>query len=291
VSSVGIQRETPKAQPKINAQHKIQEISFMYAFTYERPATVADAARLAKAGAKPLAGGQTLLASMKLRLAAPEQLADLSAVKELTGIRKEGSQLVIGAMTRHAQVAASAEVRAAYPALAWLAAHIGDRQVRAMGTLGGSLANNDPAACYPCAALASGATIVTTQREIAADDFFQGMFATALQDGELITAVRFPLPQRAAYEKQLQKASRFSLIGVFVAQFAAGVRVAVTGGGSGVFRHAGLEAALSQNFKPEAVAGVAIDAGELSSDLHASAEYRANLISVMTQRAVAKALG
>ena len=262
----------------------------MYAFTYERPATAADAARLAAAGGKLLAGGQTLLASMKLRLAAPEQLVDLGAIQELKGIRREAGTLTIGAMTRHCEVAESAEVRADIPALADLASHIGDKQVRAMGTIGGSLANNDPAADYPAAALALGATIVTTEREIAADDYFQGLFATALEEGELIIAVRFPKPQRAAYMKFRQPASLFALIGVFVAQTDAGVRVAVTGGGNGVFRHAGLEQALSRNFSPEAVAGVTIDAGELNGDLHGSAEYRAHLIGVMTQRAVAKAL-
>lgn len=265
----------------------------MYAFTFERPTTLADAARLAAAGGKLLAGGQTLLASMKLRLSAPEQLVDLGGIKELAGIRKEGDTLVIGAMTRHCDVGRSAEVKSAFPALAWLADHIGDRQVRAMGTIGGSLANNDPAACYPSAVLAAGATIVTDRREIAADDFFQGLFTTALEDGELITAVRFPLPKRAHYEKLRQKASNFPLVGVFVAQFDVpnAVRVAVTGAGNGVFRHPGLEDALSKSFTPEAVAGVPIDASELSTDLHASAAYRANLISVLTQRAVAKALG
>jgi carbon-monoxide dehydrogenase medium subunit len=263
----------------------------MYAFTYERPASLADALKLVAGGAKPLAGGQTLLASMKLRLSAPEQLADLGGVKELTGIKKEGDKLVIGAMSRHLEVANNADVKAAYPALAWLAGHIGDRQVRAMGTMGGSVANNDPAACYPSAVLASGATIVTNTREIAADDFFQGMFATALEEGELITAIRFPVPQRAAYEKLRQKASNFPLVGVFVAQFPSGVRVAVTGAGNGVFRHKGLEDALSKSFTPEAAAGVKIDSSDLNSDLHASAEYRGNLIGVLAQRAVAKALG
>jgi carbon-monoxide dehydrogenase medium subunit len=263
----------------------------MYAFTFERPATLADATRLASAGAKVLAGGQTLLASMKLRLSSPEQLADLSAIGELAGIRREGNAVVIGAMTRHAAVAESADVASAIPALADLAAHIGDRQVRAMGTLGGSVANNDPSACYPSAVLGLGATVHTTQRKIAADDFFQGMFTTALQDGELITAISFPIPKRAAYLKFKQPASRFALIGVFVAQTDGGVRVAVTGGGNGVFRHAGLEAALNASFTPEAAAAVKIDAGDLSSDIHASAAYRANLISVQTQRAVARALG
>lgn len=262
----------------------------MYAFTLERPATVADAVKLATAGGKPLAGGQTLLASMKLRLSAPEQLVDLSGIKDLAGIKKEGNAFVIGAMTRHLDVGANAEIKAAYPALAWLADHIGDRQVRAMGTIGGSLANNDPAACYPSAVLASGATVVTNKREIAADDFFLGLFTTALEEGELITAVRFPIPKRAAYEKLRQKASNFPLVGVFVTQGDGGVRVAVTGAGNGVFRHKGLEDALTKSFAPEAAAGVKIDAGDLNSDLHASAAYRANLINVLTQRAVKKAL-
>jgi aerobic carbon-monoxide dehydrogenase medium subunit len=262
----------------------------MYAFTFERPDALPDAVRLAGAGGKPLAGGQTLLASMKLRLANPEQLVDLGAVRELAGIRREGGNLVIGAMTRHAEVAASDEVGKAIPALADLAGHIGDRQVRALGTIGGSVANNDPAACYPSAVLGLGATVQTTQRKIAADDFFTGLFSTALEEGELITAISFPIPSRAAYIKFKQPASRFALIGVFVAQTASGVRVAVTGGGNGVFRHQGLEDALSRSFTP-AAAGLKISAEGLSSDLHASAEYRAQLISVMAQRAVAKALG
>jgi carbon-monoxide dehydrogenase medium subunit len=262
----------------------------MYAFTLERPASVADAVKLVAAGGKPLAGGQTLLASMKLRLSAPEQLVDLGGIAELTGIRKDGGSITIGAMSRHLDVANNAEVKAAYPALADLAARIGDRQVRAMGTLGGSVANNDPAACYPSAVLASGATVVTNQREIAADDFFLGLFATALEDGELITAIRFPIPKRAVYEKLRQKASHFPLVGVFLAQYDSGVRVAVTGAGNGVFRHQGLEDALNKSFTPESAAAVKIDASELNSDLHASAAYRANLISVLTQRAVAKAL-
>lgn len=263
----------------------------MYAFTFEKPSSLAEAGKLAAGGGKVLAGGQTLLASMKLRLANPEKLVDLGAVKELAGIRRDGSTLVIGAMTRHADVASSADVKSAIPALAGLASHIGDRQVRAMGTLGGSVANNDPAACYPSAVLGLGATVHTTRRKIAADEFFQGMFATALEDGELITAIGFPVPKKAAYMKFKQPASRFALIGVFVAQTDAGVRVAVTGGGNGVFRHKGLEDALTKSFTPEAAASVRIDASGLGSDLHASAAYRANLISVQAQRAVAKALG
>ena len=262
----------------------------MYAFTLERPTTTGDASKLVAGGAKPLAGGQTLLASMKLRLSSPDQLADLSGIKELTGIKREGNAFVIGAMTRHADVAIHAELRAALPALADLAANIGDRQVRAMGTLGGSVANNDPSACYPSAVLALAATIHTTARKIAADDFFLGMFATALNEGELITAISFPIPKRAAYMKFKQQASRFAMVGVFVAQFDAGVRVAVTGASNGVFRHKGLEEALSKSFTPEAAAAVKIDATDLNSDIHATAAYRANLISVQTQRGVAKAL-
>ena len=264
----------------------------MYAFTFERPSSLADAQRAAAAGgAKVLAGGQTLLASMKLRLASPEKLVDLGGIAELSGIRREGNAIVIGAMARHADVASNAEVKAAIPALAELAGGIGDRQVRAMGTIGGSLANNDPAACYPAGALALNATIITTQRKIGADDFFQGMFATALNDGELITGVSFPMVKRAAYIKFKQPASRFALIGVCVAQTDSGVRVAVTGGGNGVFRHAGLEQALTRSFTPEAVAGVKVDPAPMSSDLHASAAYRANLVGVLTQRAVIKTLG
>ena len=261
----------------------------MYAFTYERPATQADALKLAQAGGKLLAGGQTLLASMKLRLAAPEQLVNLGAVQGLAGVRKDGSALVVGAMTRHADVAENADVRASIPALAALAGGIGDKQVRALGTLGGSVANNDPAADYPAAVLGLGATVITQAREIAADDYFQGLFATALEESELITAIRFPKPQRAAYVKFRQPASLFALVGVFVAQTDAGVRVAVTGGGNGVFRHAGLEQALGKSFTPEAAAGVKTDASELNGDLHGSSAYRAHLVGVMAQRAVARA--
>lgn len=262
----------------------------MYAFTFERPSTTADAAKLAASGAKFLAGGQTLLASMKLRLSNPGTLVDLGGIKELVGICKDGNNLVIGAMTRHAEVAESDLVKTTIPALAELAGHVGDKQVRAMGTLGGSVANNDPAACYPSAVLGLGATVQTMQRQIAADDFFQGMFTTALGEAELITAISFPVPKCAAYMKFKQPASRFALIGVFVAQTDGGVRVAVTGGGNGVFRHKGLEDALNKSFTPDAAAAVKIDAGDLSSDIHASAAYRANLISVMTQRAVARCL-
>jgi aerobic carbon-monoxide dehydrogenase medium subunit len=264
----------------------------MYAFTLERPATVQDAAKLAAAGAKPLAGGQTLLASMKLRLSSPDKLADLSGIKDMSSIKRDGNNIVIGAMARHADVAVNADVLAAIPALAHLAGNIGDRMVRAMGTMGGSVANNDPSACYPSAVLALGATIHTTARKIEAKDYFQGMFTTALNEGELITAISFPIPKRAAYMKFKQQASRFAMVGVFVAQFDGDVRVAVTGASSGgVFRHAGLEAALNKSFTPEAAAAVKIDATDLNHDIHATAAYRANIISVQTQRGVAMALG
>lgn len=262
----------------------------MYAFTYEAPTSTADAAKRAVAGARPIAGGQSLLPSLRLRLADPGELVDLGRIPDLAGIRKEGDQIVIGAMARHQQVADSQEVQSAIPALADLANHIGDRQVRARGTLGGSLANNDPAACYPAAVLALGATIVTNQREIAADDFFVGMFTTALKEGELITAVRFPVAAKASYQKFRQGASRFALVGVFVAQTAGGVRVAVTGAASSVFRQSALEAALNQSFTVASAEGVKVDASDLGSDLHATPAYRAQLISVLTQRAVSAIL-
>ena len=262
----------------------------MYPFTLERPTTAAQAAQLASQGARPLAGGQTLLAAMKQRLLNPGVLADLSKITEWRGMAREGQAFRIGAMARHHEVADHAGLIASIPALAELAGGIGDMQVRAVGTLGGSLANNDPAACYPSAALALGATIHTTQRQIAADDFFTGMFSTALQEDELITAVSFPVPKRAAYVKFKQQASRFALVGVFVAQTDTGVRVAITGAGYGVFRHKAMEQALNANFSAQAAAGVNTDPGELSSDLHGSNEYRAHLIGVLTQQAVVKAL-
>lgn len=262
----------------------------MYAFNFERPASVADAAKAVLAGGQALAGGQTLLASMKQRLMQPESLIDLSQIAELKGIRKESNNIVIGAMTRHQEVANNAEVQKHIPALAELAGGIGDRQVRAMGTLGGSVANNDPAACYPSAVLALNATVHTSQRTINADDFFQGMYTTALEPGELITAISFPIPQRASYAKFRQPASRFALVGVFVADTGSGVRVAITGAGNGVFRHAGLEAALGREFSAQAVEGVQVDSNDLNGDLHASAEYRAHMIKVQTQRAVTHSL-
>ncbi|MCA0239665.1 MAG: FAD binding domain-containing protein [Proteobacteria bacterium] len=258
----------------------------MQAFNYETPASVADAARAAAAGAKLMAGGQSLLPSMKLGLAAPEALADLGAIAELKGITVAGGTVKIGAMTTHAAVAASKEVQQAIPALAALAGNIGDRQVRNRGTIGGSLANNDPAACYPAAVLGLGATIHTNTRAIAADDFFKGMFETALADGEVITAVSFPVPEKAGWQKFKQPASRFSIVGVFVSKGPQGVRVAVTGAGPGVFRAKALEGKLAANWSAAALNGATVSAEGLNSDLHGSAEYRAALIPVLAARAV-----
>ena len=258
--------------------------------TYHRPGTVAEAARLGRGDVRLLAGGQSLLPSIKLGLAAPEGLVDLGAIAELAGIKADASAVTIGAMTTHATVAASAEVRRAIPALATLAGSIGDRQVRNRGTIGGSLANNDPAADYPAAVLALGATIVTDRRRIAADDYFVGLFETALEPGELITKVSFPIPQKAAYVKFPNPASRYALVGVFVAKTASGVRVAVTGAGEGgVFRVQALESALAANFAASALDGLTVPASGLSSDIHADADYRAHLIGVMARRAVAAA--
>lgn len=262
----------------------------MYPFELERPSTLAEAADLVSRGGQPIAGGQTLLASLKQRLANPELLVDLSGIPELQGIDCSAGRVTLGAMTRHQAVAAHPGVNAAIPGLARLAAGIGDRQVRAMGTIGGSLANNDPSACYPSAVLALGATVRTNRREIAADDFFRGLYETALEPGELITSVSFPVPRAAAYAKFKQPASRYAMVGVFVASTAAGVRVAVTGAANVVFRHAGLEAALTREFSPAAVEGVAVDTAPINADLHASAEYRAQLIRVQTARAVQQAL-
>jgi carbon-monoxide dehydrogenase medium subunit len=258
----------------------------MQAFSYSTPATVADAAKAAAAGAKLIAGGQTLLPSMKMGLAAPDALADLGAIADLKGITVAGGVVRIGAMTTHATVAASADVQKAIPALAALAGNIGDRQVRNRGTIGGSLANNDPAACYPAAVLGLGATVHTNTRTIAADDFFKGMFETALAEGELITAVSFPVPEKAGWQKFKQPASRFSIVGVFVSKGPQGVRVAVTGAGAGVFRAKELEAKLAANWSAAALNGAQVSADGLNSDLHGSAEYRAALIPVLAARAV-----
>jgi aerobic carbon-monoxide dehydrogenase medium subunit len=262
----------------------------MYRFDYEKPTSLEAASAAVAAGGHALAGGQTLLASMKQRLMQPEKLIDLSSLKDIQGICMDKDALVIGAMTRHQAVAANAEVIEHIAALARLAGGIGDKQVRAMGTLGGSISNNDPAACYPSALVALNATVQTTKRSIAADDFFLGLYATALEPGELVKAVSFPIPDASGYAKFKQAASRYALVGVFVARFASGVRVAITGAGNGVFRHAGLEAALTKDFSAKAVESVAIDASELNGDIHASADYRAALIAVQTQRAVEQAL-
>jgi aerobic carbon-monoxide dehydrogenase medium subunit len=265
----------------------------MYDFNYHKATSVADAAAriAAAADGKLIAGGQTLIAAMKLRLAAPSDLIDLRGIAELAGIRTESGQLVIGAMSTHAQVAASAEVQKAIPALASLAGGIGDRMVRNMGTLGGSVANNDPAADYPAAVLGLDAIVVTDKRRIAAADFFTGMYETALAAGEIITSIAFPVPRRAAYVKFRNPASRYAIVGVFVAQTAKGARVAVTGAGPGVFRVTDMEAALDRKFAPEAVADVKVAADDLSSDIHASGEYRAHLVTVMAKRAVEQAVG
>jgi carbon-monoxide dehydrogenase medium subunit len=264
----------------------------MYSFNYQKTKSVADAAAaLGKnADAKLLAGGQSLVAAMKLRLSQPAQLVDLGEVDELRGIKVDGGGVTIGAMTRHAEVASSADVKKAIPALAALAGGIGDRMVRNMGTIGGSVAHNDPAADYPAAVLGLNATIVTNKRKIAADDFFKGLFETALQAGEIITAVSFPVPKRAAYMKFKNPASRYALVGVFVAETGGGPRVAVTGAGAGVFRVPEMEKALAAKFAPESVANIAVKSSGLNSDIHASAEYRAHLITVMAKRAVAAAL-
>jgi carbon-monoxide dehydrogenase medium subunit len=263
----------------------------MYAIEYQKPKSLADAAAaLAKTGGKALAGGQSLVAAMKLRLAQPGTLVDLSAIPELSGIRKEGNAIVIGAMMRHADVASSEDVKRAIPALASLADGIGDRQVRNMGTLGGSIAHNDPAADWPAAVVALNATVVTDKRRIAAGDFFKGMYETALAADEIVTAVSFPIPKKAAYAKFPNPASRFALVGVFVAQGSDGaVRVAVTGAAPSVFRATALEGALGKSFTPDAAKGVKLGASGLNNDLHGSPAYRAHLISVMAARAVAAA--
>jgi carbon-monoxide dehydrogenase medium subunit len=265
----------------------------MEAMHYHRPTSVAEAVKLlgAHGDDKVLAGGQSILPSMKLGLLSTGGFVDLGGIAELTGIRADGNAVTIGAMTTHAAVAASAEVKKAIPALAALAGGIGDRQVRNRGTLGGAVAHNDPAACYPAAVLALGATIHTNARKVAADDFFKGLYDTALNPGELITAISFPVPEEAGYVKFRQPASRFAIVGVFVAKSAGGVRVAVTGAGPVVFRAKALEDALAKNFSPAACDGVKFSANGLNSDIHGSAEYRAHLIPVMTKRAVAQALG
>jgi carbon-monoxide dehydrogenase medium subunit len=265
----------------------------MYAFEYHRPQSVSEAANLlvSRNDAKLLAGGQTLLPVMKLRLAAPKHIVDLSGMTELRGIDRKGNVVVIGAMTTHDEVANSPAIRSAIPALCQLAATIGDPHVRNRGTVGGSLANNDPAADYPAAALALGATIATNKREIKAGDFFKGLFSTALGEGEIITRVSFPMPAKFAYQKFANPASRFALVGVAVAQTGGEARVAITGGGAaGVCRMPEMEAALNKQWSAQALAGKFADASKMLSDIHADAAYRAHLVGVLARRAVERTL-
>ncbi len=264
----------------------------MHPFVYHRATSLDEASKALQVAEDGLylAGGMTLIPTMKQRLAMPSDLVDLARIEDLRGIADEGSTLRIGAMTPHAAVASSETVRSRIAALADLAGGIGDPAVRARGTLGGSIANNDPAADYPAAVLGLGATVVTDAREIAGDDFFTGMFETALAPGEIITAVRFPVPRRAAYVKFPNPASRYAVVGVFVAETAEGVRVAVTGAAPCVFRVAEMEAALATDFSATAVADIPVDADDLNEDIHASRAYRAHLVTVMAKRAVEKAL-
>lgn len=261
----------------------------MYQFEYHRPKTLDEVTALLARLESPkiLAGGMTLLATMKQRLAAPSDLIDLQDVAGIAGISVDAKNVTIGAMTRHADVAGSSDVAKAIPALAWLAGRIGDPLVRHRGTIGGSIANNDPSADYPAACLGLGATIVTNSREIAADDFFRGMFETVLKENEIIVRIVFPIPAQAAYQKFPNPASRYAMVGVFVAKTSTGARVAVTGAGPGVFRMTAMETALAKNFTAAALDGITAPAEEMLQDMHASSEYRAALISVMAKRAVA----
>jgi aerobic carbon-monoxide dehydrogenase medium subunit len=265
----------------------------MYSFTFHRPETLRQAVALLSKNedAKLLAGGHTLLPTMKLRLANPPQLIDLSKIEGLAGIELKGRTIEIGAMTRHNDVHTSSVVQQAAPVLAKLAGMIGDPAVRHMGTIGGSVANNDPTADYPAACLGLGATIITNKRRIKADDFFTGMFSTALEPTEIITKISFPLPKKAAYQKFRNQASRYALVGVFVGKRGSEIRVAVTGaGGNGVFRVKSFEDALKKRFSPKSLEGLTVSADGLNSDIHGSAEYRAHLIGVLARRAVAEAL-
>jgi len=260
----------------------------MYDFHYHRPKTLADAVGLLKGKdeARPMSGGMTLIPTLKQRLARPSDVVDLNGIKELAGIKVEGNAVTIGGMTRHADVASSADVKGAIPALAYLAGHIGDPQVRNRGTIGGSIANNDPAADYPAAVVGLNATVTTNTGKHTADSFFKGLFETALSDGELVTSVSFPKVEKAAYMKFPNPASRYAMVGVFVAKTAGGVRVAVTGAGPCVFRVKAMEDALAKNFSSDAIKDIKIPADGLNSDIHASAEYRAHLVNVMARRAV-----
>lgn len=261
----------------------------MKAFNYHRPSSLAEA--VATLGASPeaklLAGGQSFIPVLKLDLAEPSDVISLAGLSELRGIRKDGDRLFIGALTTHAEVERAPEIKAHLPALAALASKIGDAQVRNRGTLGGSIAHADPAADYPAAVLGLEAVVYTDRREIDADDFFTGLFSTALEEGEIVTGVAFAIPRRAAYAKFPHPASRFAVAGVMVADLATGVRVAVTGAGPSAFRVPAMEAALTQRLSPEAIAGIAVDAGALQGDGDFSAEYRAHLVGVLARRAVA----
>ena len=265
----------------------------MYSFDYQRAADPKSAVSILSADseAKYLAGGQSLLPTMRLRLAQPSKLIDVTPIPQLKEIRVEPTKVTVGAAVSHADVASHADVQRVLPALAFLAGHIGDRQVRSLGTIGGSIANNDPAADYPAAVLGLDGTVVTDRRRISAADFFVGMYETALQPDELIVAVEFPVPEKAAYEKFRNPASHFALTGVFVAKTAGGVRVAITGAASSVFRATDMENALAANFTEAAARGVTIAPDDLNTDMHASAEYRAHLIPVLTARAVRAANG
>ena len=261
----------------------------MYSFEYKRPASAAEAEKLFKASddASFMAGGQTLIPTLKQRLRQPSAVIDIGALKELQGISVSNNTVTIGAGVCHADVAASADVRKVISALADLAGHVGDPQVRNRGTLGGAIANADPAADYPAAIVGLGATVHTTGRQIAGEDFFTGLFETALKPGELIVKVSFPIPKRAAYAKFKNPASRYAIVGVMVAETANGIRVAVTGAGACAFRVADMEKALTKSFKADALKGIAVPAGDLNADMHATSEYRAHLVGVMAARAVA----
>ena len=263
----------------------------MYDFAYHKPSSVADAVKLLSADpdARPISGGQTLLPALKHRLNRPTSLVDLSGIAELKGIKHEGDKITVGALTKHFEVQNNSDIKAAIPALAYMAGVVGDIQVRNRGTMGGSVSNNDPAADYPAAVLALDATVVTDKRRIASDEFFQGMFTTALEPGELLVAIEYPVPEKCGYAKMRNPASRYVMAGVFVAKTKGGVRVVVNGAGPGVFRQTEMEQALSANWSPDAVAGIKQPSEGLNSDIHGSAEYRAHLVTVMAKRAVAEA--
>jgi carbon-monoxide dehydrogenase medium subunit len=290
---VGCDRHSAQsALSESGSRSKAKEQS-VYSFSYVKPSSLKEATDFLQANpdARPLAGGMTLIPTLKARLAQPSHLVDLGGLEELKGIETKSGALVIGAGTRHGEVARSAKVRETIPALAELVERVGDPQVRNLGTIGGSVANNDPAADYPAAVLGLGAIITTNRRDIAADNFFQGIFSTALELGELIIRVTFPVPKRAAYEKFAHPASGFAMTGVFVAENRSDVRVAVTGAGPGVFRWREAEAALAKKFAADAVASLKMSPADLNEDIHGTREYRANLVNVMTRRAVARIAG